>query len=310
MTAASARQVRPVAAAVPADLLDAPSRDLSRSPAAASASSSPSAARSSGCCGSTPWAGAPGKTRVAMVGYFEDGPNLVTLAMNGWGKAEPAWWLNLQAEPDGHGRARRTARREVRARAASGAERERLWATFDEYPGWGAESAPSPPIDPARRRSSSSSRRQGRTDERGNDDPGGRRRARRPPGAGRGRAGACGRDTSGSSPDSRSRSSRTSSARRNGVGILLLIAFGIAPDVPRLFGIGRRRTSGRVLPLRVFNCCTTRSAPVARHRCIAATGIVPAVWLVGSLVWLGHVVIGWGVGDVRRHQAAGSQPHA
>jgi len=25
-----------------------------------------------------------------MVGYFEDGPNLVTMAMNGWGDAEPA----------------------------------------------------------------------------------------------------------------------------------------------------------------------------------------------------------------------------
>ena len=79
-----------------------------------------------------------GQSRIAMVGYFEDGPNLVTLAMNGWGKGEPAWWLNLQANPaatvelpDGS--------REVRARAASGTERERLWATFDDYPGWGSD---------------------------------------------------------------------------------------------------------------------------------------------------------------------------
>ena len=41
-----------------------------------------------------------GQPRVAIVGYYEDGPNLVTLAMNGWGEAEPAWWLNLQAQPD------------------------------------------------------------------------------------------------------------------------------------------------------------------------------------------------------------------
>ena len=34
-----------------------------------------------------------------MVGYFEDGANLVTMAMNGWAEAEPAWWLNLQAQP-------------------------------------------------------------------------------------------------------------------------------------------------------------------------------------------------------------------
>ncbi len=28
-----------------------------------------------------------GLERSVMVGYFEDGPNLVTMAMNGWGKA-------------------------------------------------------------------------------------------------------------------------------------------------------------------------------------------------------------------------------
>jgi len=77
-----------------------------------------------------------GRSRTAIVGYFEDGPHLVTLAMNGWGEAEPAWWLNLQANPeatvvlpDGP--------RGVRARAAEGEERDRLWAAFRAYPGWG-----------------------------------------------------------------------------------------------------------------------------------------------------------------------------
>ena len=41
-----------------------------------------------------------GRERSVMVGYFVDGPNLVTMAMNGWGEGEPAWWLNLQAHPD------------------------------------------------------------------------------------------------------------------------------------------------------------------------------------------------------------------
>ena len=77
-----------------------------------------------------------GQSRVAIIGYYEDGPNLVTLAMNGWGEKEPAWWLNLQARPDttvelpGETRA-------VRARAAAGEERDRLWANFRDYPGWG-----------------------------------------------------------------------------------------------------------------------------------------------------------------------------
>jgi deazaflavin-dependent oxidoreductase (nitroreductase family) len=77
-----------------------------------------------------------GKAREAIIGYFPDGPNLVTLAMNGWGETDPAWWLNLQAAPettvilaDGP--------RQVRARAATGHERARLWATFRDYPGWG-----------------------------------------------------------------------------------------------------------------------------------------------------------------------------
>jgi deazaflavin-dependent oxidoreductase (nitroreductase family) len=70
-----------------------------------------------------------GQTRPVIVGYFEDGPNLVTMAMNGWGDAEPAWWLNLQAHPDitvdlvG-------GPRQVTARAALGAERERLWGRW------------------------------------------------------------------------------------------------------------------------------------------------------------------------------------
>jgi len=79
-----------------------------------------------------------GRRRSAILGYYEDGPNLVTLAMNGWGEAEPAWWLNLQAHPDvtvelvGGTRA-------VRARAAQGEERERLWAGFRDYSGGGAD---------------------------------------------------------------------------------------------------------------------------------------------------------------------------
>jgi deazaflavin-dependent oxidoreductase (nitroreductase family) len=79
-----------------------------------------------------------GRERITMIGYFEDGPNVVTLAMNGWGKAEPAWWLNLQAEPAATVESR-DGTRDVRARAASGTERERLWAAFRDYPGWGAD---------------------------------------------------------------------------------------------------------------------------------------------------------------------------
>jgi deazaflavin-dependent oxidoreductase (nitroreductase family) len=68
-----------------------------------------------------------GAKRTAILGYFEDGPNLYTMAMNGWGDPEPKWWLNLQANPnatielpDG--------KREITARATTGEERARLWS--------------------------------------------------------------------------------------------------------------------------------------------------------------------------------------
>ena len=72
-----------------------------------------------------------GRERSVILGYYEDGPDLVAMAMNGWADGEPAWWLNLRAHPDarvdladGH--------RLVRARAAEGDERSRLWARWRE----------------------------------------------------------------------------------------------------------------------------------------------------------------------------------
>jgi deazaflavin-dependent oxidoreductase (nitroreductase family) len=73
-----------------------------------------------------------GKVRQAILGYYEDGPNLVTMAMNGWGEAEPAWWLNLQAQPDVTVELK-TGTRAVRGRAAEGEERERLWARWRDF---------------------------------------------------------------------------------------------------------------------------------------------------------------------------------
>ena len=68
-----------------------------------------------------------GEPRSVIVGYYEDGPSLVTMAMNGWGAAEPAWWLNLQASPEAVVELAGGIRREVLGRAAVGPEREQLW---------------------------------------------------------------------------------------------------------------------------------------------------------------------------------------
>jgi deazaflavin-dependent oxidoreductase (nitroreductase family) len=72
-----------------------------------------------------------GRERSVMVGYFEDGPNLVTMAMNGWEQEEPAWWLNLQAHPEARVELK-DGPRLVTGRAAQGEERERLWARWRE----------------------------------------------------------------------------------------------------------------------------------------------------------------------------------
>lgn len=73
-----------------------------------------------------------GEPRSVILGYYEDGANLVSLAMNGWGAAEPAWWLNLQADPHAVVELPGGIRSEVLGRAAVGDERERLWQRWGE----------------------------------------------------------------------------------------------------------------------------------------------------------------------------------
>lgn len=72
-----------------------------------------------------------GKERSVILGYYEDGADLVTMAMNGWAEGEPAWWLNLQANPDAVV-VLKDGTREVVASVAVGAERKRLWARWQE----------------------------------------------------------------------------------------------------------------------------------------------------------------------------------
>ena len=75
-----------------------------------------------------------GRERAAILGYYTDGPNLVTMAMNGWGASEPAWWLNLQANPETTVELQdRTLA--VRGRAATPEERPRLWERWAQYDG-------------------------------------------------------------------------------------------------------------------------------------------------------------------------------
>ena len=71
-----------------------------------------------------------GKERIAILGFIADGPNLVTPAMNGWADPEPAWWLNLQANPAATVELPDGTARAVTARQATGEERDRLWRSL------------------------------------------------------------------------------------------------------------------------------------------------------------------------------------
>lgn len=85
-----------------------------------------------------------GRARRVVVGYFEDGDNFVTMAMNGWGAPDPAWWLNLQARPYATVRTRDGVR-QMRAHRAVGAERARLWERWreiDQHLDWYAAQRP------------------------------------------------------------------------------------------------------------------------------------------------------------------------
>ena len=73
-----------------------------------------------------------GRERTVIVGYVEDGPNLVVLAMNGWDEGHPSWWLNLEEHPDVVVRLAGEQERLVHACPVVGEERDRLWQRWAE----------------------------------------------------------------------------------------------------------------------------------------------------------------------------------
>jgi deazaflavin-dependent oxidoreductase (nitroreductase family) len=84
-----------------------------------------------------------GQERSVMLGYIEDGPDYVTMAMNGWIEGEPAWWLNLRTNPEATVVVKGGQPQRIRARAAEGEERDRLWARWQQIDkdldGWAAQ---------------------------------------------------------------------------------------------------------------------------------------------------------------------------
>ena len=67
-----------------------------------------------------------GQPRTLPLACFPDGDRLVVVASNAGQDSDPAWWLNLKANPEAEVHFRRERFR-VRAHVAEGAERARLW---------------------------------------------------------------------------------------------------------------------------------------------------------------------------------------
>lgn len=236
-----------------------------------------------------------GKPRVAIIGYFNDGPNLVTIAMNGWGKRDPAWWLNLQ------GQSKATVdlvgeTRTVRARVAVGRERERLWAMVADYPGWGAD------VDALAARRPKDTKvvvlepihRVSRVHEQAGSVP-------------------------WRSPENPAKPGRlhlrhawvvpglalsvyaSLESSRFGVGLIVLLAFGIVPHVPALVGLLMPHAKGQLPPRMVLihNVLHDPTPPIVLLG-LGLANALPPIAIVGGLAWISHIIVDWALGDGKR----------
>ena len=248
-----------------------------------------------------------GNERRTMVGYYEDGPNLVTLAMNGWGDTDPAWWLNLQAQPDATVELP-DGRREVRARAAHGAERDRLWATFQDYAGWGEDleglvgrrARPTAIVvfEPREGTASAAGTGGGRMSVANEAAPSFSTDARRDPA-----------HTTEVKEGRRLRRRHlwvipglaiavyaSGLAQQHDLGLAPLLLFGIVPHLPSLVGMGDPRPRGHISPRAVplFNAMHHVGPPVALIA-LAVVGLLSPFWMVSGLAWLSHIAIDWAI---------------
>ena len=73
-----------------------------------------------------------GELRTTPLSYLEDGQDFVVVASNNGGPRDPAWWLNLCADPKAEIQVG-DKQYSVRAHRAEGEERARLWPLLVAY---------------------------------------------------------------------------------------------------------------------------------------------------------------------------------
>jgi hypothetical protein len=87
-------------------------------------------------------------------------------------------------------------------------------------------------------------------------------------------------------------------AKDHGIGIAAVLLFSLIPSLPLLLGIGQPKVRGRLAArvVRPFNVTHEPLVPLAVFA-LGATGALPAIAVAGGLIWLGSLVIAWGLGD-------------
>jgi deazaflavin-dependent oxidoreductase (nitroreductase family) len=73
-----------------------------------------------------------GEPRTTPLTYMDDGDHWVIVGSNNGGPSDPAWWFNLQSEPNANIQVRGNTHR-VRAHLATGEERAGLWPTLKNH---------------------------------------------------------------------------------------------------------------------------------------------------------------------------------
>jgi deazaflavin-dependent oxidoreductase (nitroreductase family) len=73
-----------------------------------------------------------GEPRTTPLTYMDDGDHWVIVGSNNGGPTDPAWWLNLQADPNAAVQVR-DMQHPVRAHLAEGDERARLWPALKTH---------------------------------------------------------------------------------------------------------------------------------------------------------------------------------
>ena len=252
-----------------------------------------------------------GEARTAIIGYYEDGPNLVTLAMNGWGRAEPAWWLNLQANPDATVQLA-DGPRTVRARAATGDEGRRLWTRVRDYPGWGGD------IDAAAAHRSTPTTVVVLEPRAATSETAAAMTIAPTQSANAGRPRRLALRHLWLVPGLGIALFASAQSTTLHVGLVPLLVFGIVPHLTVLLGVGQPHARGQLAPRAVplFNAMHQPVVPLA-VLALAAAGILSPFWLVGAFAWLGHIVVDRGMGDglrtadgYRGSVSAGSHPRS